>query len=56
VGAAAGRVVVIKGDQRSGAILGAPSPIEVGVVSEGQSDSSSLSAGALSLHSSCAKS
>ena len=25
-----GRVVVIKGDQRSGAILGAPSPIEVG--------------------------
>ena len=25
-----GRVVVVKGDQRSGAILGAPSPIEVG--------------------------
>jgi phage terminase large subunit GpA-like protein len=25
-----GRVVVIRGDQRSGAILGAPSPIEVG--------------------------
>ncbi|HZV05709.1 MAG TPA: phage terminase large subunit family protein [Gemmataceae bacterium] len=29
-----GRVVVIKGDQRSGAILGAPSPIEVGPLGE----------------------